>query len=54
MGDEVVIAVSEERLKELQADFGGATAGMIQVQILFAKSDKHSMNVQNYTERMIK
>ncbi|KAK7093215.1 E3 ubiquitin-protein ligase MIB2-like [Littorina saxatilis] len=29
-GDMVVIGVSEERLKELQADYGGATAGMIQ------------------------
>ena len=30
-GDAVAIAVDEHRLKELQADFGGATAGMIEV-----------------------
>ena len=31
VGDKVVIAKDEEKLKELQAKYGGTTAGMIQV-----------------------
>ena len=31
VGDKVVIGVDKERLRELQSDFGGTTAGMIEV-----------------------